>query len=210
MESAVTAEAARAQAKASAGAPRFVLDPQVSQIRLLVYRAGALSRFGHNHVITGRVRGEIRAGERAADSSFRLEVPVESFIVDPPEARTEEGEEFAAEVSEQARRATRDNMLGGTVLDAARAPLIEISSVSLVGPRWNPTVHARVRLRGVVREVRFSAAVVEEGDVLTIIASLRIRQSDFGLVPFSVLGGGLRVADEVDIRLHLVARRARN
>ena len=81
-----------------ADGPRFIVDQEASEIRLLVYRAGPLARFGHNHVITGRVRGEIRAGVGTAASGFRLEVPIESFVVDPPAARMEEGDEFATEV----------------------------------------------------------------------------------------------------------------
>ena len=190
----------------SRGAPLFVVDSAASEIRLLVYRAGPLARFGHNHVVTGLVHGEIRAGRTAAESGFRLEVPVESLVVDSAEARAEEGKEFAAEVSAQAREGTRDHMLGAEVLDATRYPLIRIESISLSGPRWNPTVLARTTLRGVTHELRFPAAVVQDGDRVTVIASLQIRQSDFGITPFAALGGGLRVRDEVDIRVRVVAR----
>jgi hypothetical protein len=207
-ETAVTAATVDAPVTVPADAPRFIVDAEASEIRLLVYRAGPLARFGHNHVISGRVRGEIRAGERAAESGFRLEIPVESFIVDPHAARAEEGEEFAAEVSEEARQATRDNMLGKDVLDAATRPLIEINSIALVGPRWNPTVLARVTLHGATRDLRFPAAVMQQGDLLTVVAAFRVRQSDFDLTPLAVLGGKLQVSDPVDIRLRLVARRA--
>jgi hypothetical protein len=191
-----------------ADAPRFLVDPEASEIRMLVYRAGPLARFGHNHTITGRVRGEIRAGARAADSGFRLEIPVESLIVDVTAARAEEGEEFAAEVSEQARQATRDNLLGKDVLDSASLPLIKVNSVALFGPRWNPTVLAQATVRSTTRDLRFPAAVVQQGDLLTVIASFRVRHSDFDLTPFTALGGGLQVRDVIDIRLRLVARRA--
>ena len=207
-ETAVIATPVAAGVKVPAEAPRFLVDSEASEVRLLVYRAGPLARFGHNHVISGRVRGEIRAGERAADSGFRLEIPVESFAVDPPAARAEEGGEFASEVSEQARQATRDNLLGKELLDSASRPLIEISSIALVGPRWNPTVLARATLHGTTRDLRFPAAVMQQGDLLTVVASFRIRQSDFELTPFTALGGGLQVRDPVDIRLRLVARRA--
>jgi len=207
-DTAVLAAPATAGINVPADAPSFVVDAQASEIRLLVYRAGALARLGHNHVITGRARGEIRAGERAGGSGFRLEIPVDSFAVDPPAARAEEGAEFAAEVAEDARQATRKNMLGSDVLDAANHPLITIESVALSGPRWNPTVLARVTLRGVTRDLRFPAAVIQEGNLLTVVASFRIRQTDFALHPLAVLGGGLQVADAIDIRLRLVARRA--
>ena len=188
-------------------APRYAVDPQASEIRLLVYRDGPLARFGHNHVIVGRVQGEIRAGETAAGSGFRLEIPAESLAVDSPAARAEEGEEFAAQVSDAARRGTRENMLGADMLDAAVHPLIHIASVALIGPPWAPTVTARVTLRGTTRDLSFPAAVVRQGDGLVVIASFPIRQSDFGVQPFSALNGGLRVRDALDVRLRVVARR---
>jgi hypothetical protein len=36
---------------------------------------------------------------------------------------------------------------------------------------------------------------------------LRLRQSDFGITPFSVLGGALTVEDELRVRYRLLARR---
>jgi polyisoprenoid-binding protein YceI len=191
----------------STDAPRFQVDPQASEIRLLVYRTGALARFGHNHVITGPMRGEIRAGAAMTAAGFRLEIPVESLAIDAPAARAEEGEDFAAEVSDQARQGTRENLLGSDLLDAAGHPLIRIDSLALSGSRSSPTVLARVALRGAVRDLRFRATVTQRGDLLTVLASFRVRQSDFGISPFSTLGGGLQVRDAIDIRIRLVARR---
>lgn len=207
VDTAVLAEPVQAEVNVPSGAPRYSVDPQASEIRFLVYRDGPLARFGHNHVIVGRVQGEIRAGDTAAASGFRLEIPVDSFAVDPPAARAEEGEEFAAQVSEPARRGTRENMLGSDMLDAANHPLIRVESIALVGPDWSPTVTARVALRGVTRDLRFAAAVHRHDDRLAVVASFRINQSEFGIEPFSALNGGLRVRDSLDIRIRLVARR---
>jgi len=206
-DTAVLAAPASAEASVPSDAPRYTIDPQVSEIRLLVYREGPLARFGHNHVIVRRVQGEIRAGDAAAASGFRLEIPVDSFAMDPPSARAEEGEEFAAQVSDPARRGTRENMLGRDVLDAAKHPLIRIESIALFGPDWGPTVTARVTLRGVTRDLRFAAAVLRQDDLLAVVASFSINQSEFGIEPFTALNGGLRVRDPLDIRVRVVARR---
>lgn len=207
VDTAVLAEQVRTDVNVPSGAPRYSVDPQSSEIRLLVYREGPLARFGHNHVIVGRVQGEIRAGGAAAASGFRLEIPVDSFVVDPPAARAEEGDEFAAQVSEPARRDTRENMLGRDMLDAAKHPLIRIESIALLGPDWGPTVTARVTLRGVTRDLRFDAAVLRQDDMLAVVARFRINQSEFGIEPFTTLNGGLRVRDPLDIRVRLVGRR---
>ena len=200
-------QAAPATAALPAQGTRFLVDPAASEVRLLVYRTGPLARFGHNHVVIGHPRGEVVAGASAAGSGFRLELAAALLSVDDPAVRAEEGGEFSSRVSDEARRGTREHMLGEDVLDAAAYPHIEIDSISLSGPRWNPEVTARVTLRGATRELRFRAAVVQEGARLTVIASFSLRQSDFGITPYSALGGGLRVADRIDVRVRLLARR---
>lgn len=194
-------------ARASQGAARYAVDANASEIRLLMFRDGPLARFGHNHVIVGRIQGEIRAGDSAAASGFGLEVPVESFAVDPPEARGEEGEAFAAPVPEPARRDTRENILGSRMLDAANHPLVRIESIALVGPDWAPTVVARLTLRGAARDLRFDASVFRRDDVLTVGASFWIDQSALGIEPFTTPDGGLRVRDAIFVRVRVVARR---
>lgn len=206
-DTAVLAEPVQAEVNVPSVAPRYTVDPQASEIRFLIYRDGPLARFGHNHVLVGRVQGEIRAGDAAATSGFRLEIPVDSFAVDPPAARAEEGDDFAAQVSEPARRGTRENVLGSEMLDAAKHPLIRIESIALAGPDWSPTVTARVTLRGAMRDLRFPAAVFRQDETLAVVASFRINQSEFGIEPFSTLNGGLLVRDALDIRIRLVARR---
>ena len=73
---------------------------------------------------------------------------------------------------------------------------------------WAPTVTARVTLRGTTRDLTFPAAVIRAGDGLVVIAGFPIRQTDFGIQPFSALNGGLRVRDALDVRVRVVARRA--
>ena len=186
----------------------YVIDPQASEIRLLVYRDGPMARVGHNHVMVGRVEGEIRAADTAAASGFSIEIPVDSLQVDAPALRAEEGADFAAAVSDQARKGTRDNMLGPDVLDAAHYRLIRIESDALRGPRWNPDVNARITVRGRTSDVTFPAAVFEQRDTLTVIAAFRVLQTDLGMKPYSILGGALSVRDAIDVRIRLVARPA--
>lgn len=193
---------------ATIGKP-YTIDPQASDIRLLVYRDGPLARVGHNHVMSGKVEGVIFVADSAADSGFRLRIPADSFQVDLPEQRAEEGADFATLPSEPARKGTRDNMLGPEVLDAVHHPEIRIDSVGLIGPRWDPIVTARITLRGQTSLISFPAAVVEQGDNLTVVATFQVVQTAMGMEPYSVLGGAVRVRDGIDVRIRLVAHPAK-
>lgn len=207
-----TNETVSANVTSSHNGKRYIVDPHASEIRLLVYRDGPMARVGHNHVMVGSVRGELRVSDSAAASSFSIadsfsiEIPVESLEVDSPASRSEEGDEFAAAVSDPARKGTRDNMLGAEVLDAAHYPLIRIESVALLGPRWNPDVSARITVRGKTSDLKFPAAVFEQHGSITVIAAFRVLQSNLGMKPFSILGGAVTVRDAIDIRVRLVAR----
>lgn len=189
-----------------AHAQRYRIDAALSDVRLLVYRAGPLARLGHNHVIQARdIRGEVLLAPELKQSVIRLTLPVAGLRVDDVQARKEEGEEFASEPDAEAIAGTRRNMLGDKVLNAAAYPEIAIQSVAVTGPAWMPDVTLRIRLHGLEREVTVPVALQRTDDRLTATAAFDIRQSDFGITPLSVLGGGLQVADTVRVRLKLIA-----
>ena len=55
----------------------YHVDEKQSELRVLVYRAGPLARFGHNHVIVNHaIRGVVSVAEGAGESVFRLNLPV--------------------------------------------------------------------------------------------------------------------------------------
>jgi polyisoprenoid-binding protein YceI len=175
-----------------------------SELRIVLFPAGPLARFGHPHVIGGAaVDGEVVLAAEFQDSGLRLAVDVEALEIDRPEWRLAEG--FEAELPESAIDDTRRNMLSEAVLDAGAHPAIVIESLGLRGPDWQPDVDIRITLRGVVRELTVPLAINMEGERLTATGRFLLRQSDFGIEPFSAAGGRLQVADELLIRFRIVA-----
>jgi len=192
-----------------AGAIHYVLDAGHSDVRFLVYRAGALASFGHNHVIQAKeMSGDVYLAPDFQASGFSLTLPVAGFVVDAPDARAVEGPDFAKQPSTAAIDGTRKNMLGPDLLDAAHYPEVRVRSVRLLGPDWGPDATVRIELHGVSRDLTVPIAVEQSGDSLTVTGGFDLKQSDFGLKPFSVLGGGLQVADTLHVRFHLVAQKA--
>ena len=191
------------------GAAHYTVDAGLSDVRFLVYRAGPLASFGHNHVIQAtHVSGDVYLAADFQASGFSLSLPVSEFVVDAPEARAVEGPDFATQPSAAAIDGTRTNMLGPGLLDAANYPEVHIRSVALRGPDWGPDATVRIELHGVSRDLTVPIAVARDGDHLTVTGGFDLRQSDFGLKPFSILGGGLQVADALHVRFHLVAHKA--
>lgn len=192
-----------------ADATHYVVNAGLSDVRFLVYRAGALASFGHNHVIQAKdIRGDVYLADDFQTSGFSLTLPVVGFVVDDPKARSVEGPDFAKQPSDAAIDGTRKNMLGPDLLDAAHFPEVSIRSVSLLGPDWGPDATVRIELHGVARDISVPISVERNGDSLSVHGSFELKQSDFGLKPFSALGGGLQVADSLRVRFHLVAQKA--
>lgn len=187
-------------------AARYRVQADLSDVRFLVYRAGPLARLGHNHVVQARnIQGEIDLAPDFKASTLRLALAVKDFQVDNAAARREEGEDFATEPDADAVAGTRRNMLSDKALDASRYPEVAIVSTGISGPAWQPDIALRIRLHGVEKEITVPVALDVGATRLTATAAFSIRQSEFGITPLSVLGGGLQVADTVRIRLRLTA-----
>ena len=182
------------------------VDPERTVVTVFVRRAGPLARLGHDHVITSADEaGSVRLGNTPADSSFELTLPVDRLQVDLPAARAAAGLEFAAPVPDDARAGTRHNMLRAEVLDGQHFPAITLRSSAASGAWPQPIVRVAVTLKGVEREQEIPVVVERDADGLTARGELRLNQTDFGITPFSVAGGAIRVADTLEIRFEIAA-----
>ena len=187
-------------------ARHYTVDPVQSEIRILVFRGGPLAKFGHNHVMrVKKISGDVYLAPALRDSAFIFSFPVKAIDIDPAQARAEEGEEFSTPLSPQAIEGTRKNMLGPEVLDAENFPDIMIRSVNLSGNESEPAIRLQITLHGVTREYTVPTMVRYSERHLAVTGMLGLRTTDFNMTPFSVMGGGLQVQDEVKIRFSIAA-----
>lgn len=194
--------------EAKSRAPFEAWDVTGSRLEIRVYRAGAMEKLGHNHLVTSdALKGTIERREPRSASGFRLELPLETLRVDDPAARAAAGADFAREVPERDREATRTNMLGKTVLDAKRQPVITLSADGLEGGPAEYRVQVRVGLRGEERVVAVPVSVRFEGAKLEVHAHFSLRHADLGLTPFTAALGAIRVRDDLEIDCRIDARR---
>lgn len=197
---------AAAAATTGAATRRLEVDPERTVVTVIVRRAGPLAKLGHDHVITSADEaGSVWLGSTPADSSFELTLPVDRFDVDLPAARAAAGVEFAAPVPDDARAGTRHNMLRAEVLDGEQFPTLTLRSSAASGAWPQPIVRVAVTLKGVEREQEIPVVIERDAAGLTARGELRLNQTDFGITPFSVAGGAIRVADTLEIRFELAA-----
>jgi hypothetical protein len=194
------------QARTAPPGANYHIDPARSELRVLVYRAGAMASLGHNHVIVNRsLEGWVSFAGDPASASFALSVPARGFVVDEAAARREEGADFAEEPPEDAKAATLRNMLGPAVLDAGAHPWIELRSVSVhpSGGGFEATV--AVSVAGHESKLVVPFALDMSADRLRASGTSSVRQSALGLSPFSVMLGALKVQDELELKFRLVS-----
>ena len=188
--------------------------PARSELRILAFRDGPLAQLGHNHVLVSReLGGELSMPAAPEQLRFELSLPVATLAVDEPAARLEAGAEFASEPTAADVAGTRRNLLGPAVLDSGHYPLLRVVGLGAAREPGSERragryrVRLRVELRGRATELEVPVTVAIADDLLEASGEFRVSQSLLGLTPFSVALGALRVADELSVRVRLVARR---
>lgn len=199
--------AAAYREQAARGAQVYAIDPAASKLRVYVFRGGQAAKNGHNHVLSApRFEGYLAwpSGD-PRQARFELRFPLDALVIDDPALRAETGGSFSGQRSVSDIEGTRRNLLGPKGLDSAQWPFLEVKSLGVEGD-W-PILVARVevRLHGVAQEKELMLRVEREPDRLRARGTLVLRQSEFGVVPFSVLGGLLAVQDPVAIEFDLRA-----
>lgn len=188
-------------------AQHYALIPGQSDVRVRVYRAGALASLGHNHIIaTTSVSGDIYWAEPFSNSRFSLTLPLSLFTVDNAAHRKTAGDAFTSTPSADDKAGTRKNMLSADVLYASRYPNVYIQGHVLHGPLWQPLIKATITLHGDSQQVTLPVAITKNGPSITIVGQLTLQQSDFGITPLSIFGGAIAVQDEFTVLFKLYAR----
>lgn len=199
-------EAPTAPLRTVAGAAHYRVTGNGTLVYARVFRAGSLSKLGHNHVVEfADVRGDIFLAGDPGNSLFDINVAPAAAIVDAPGLRQRQGGDFDSTVSDSARAGTRRNMLGKDVLDAAKYPYVRISSSKIEGSFENPRVTVDLTLRGVTRTMTIPVSMHVDVGHLVAEGRFALHQSDFGIQPYSVLGGALKVKDKVEVVFTIAA-----
>jgi len=186
----------------------YEIDVDRSELYWLVYRAGTLARFGHNHVISvGDMTGRVLLHPELEESRFEIEIPVEALVVDDPELRAKEGEHFTTAPSDEDIEGTRRNMLSDDVLDAERHPTVRVTGTG-------PSVHAGeesleviVELLGRSIPLTIPTTVRVSGETLEAAGEFTLTHEALGMEPFHALMGALKVDEPLDFSYRISARR---
>ncbi|MGK5005819.1 YceI family protein [Janthinobacterium sp. LB2P70] len=175
------------------------IAPDESLLTITVRRGGALARLGHDHVVASRsLQGIVAPALGRAQFRFRLD----EMSVDEESLRQAAG--LTTTPSADAIAGTRHNMLV-RVLEAERYPWVSIEARRTGNKE---VFDADITLHGVTRTVQLPVRIEQAADGRRLHASgsLLLKQSDFGIVPFAVLGGAMAVQDQMELAFRITAR----
>jgi polyisoprenoid-binding protein YceI len=188
------------------GATIYQVDPGSSQLAILVYRGGKLSRLGHNHVMTSHdLAGRVWVHPEFPRSGFELSFPVAKLVVDDADARRAAGSDFPPDIPQSDKDGTRKNMLKPEVLDGDAYAEVQLRSAKVGGTLEAPQVTAHITIKDASRDVEVPVKIAVEGAKLHATGEFDILQSEFGIKPFSVALGALEVQDRLHIKFAIVA-----
>ncbi len=187
----------------------YRIDPKASDVRLLVYRDGVLSTFGHNHTVSVKdFTGTIHLQSKLAGSRVEIDIPLDRLIIDDPAVRRDEGPDFANEPTKDDIAGTRTNMLSDALLNAKRFPAIKVTGTSgPVDARNTAMLDLAVQIAGKEIRLTIPATLKLEGDRLEASGAIDLTHAQLGLKPFSALLGSLRVAEQMKFRYSIRARK---
>jgi len=186
----------------------YRIDPQQSAVNIFAYSRGVLAEFAHNHVMTtGSLSGSVAVDGITQHLVFELSFPVRQLIIDDPEARSAAGADFPPDITDADRAATRRIMLGRDVMDAQSYPTIMLQSVRTSGPQQPAQLMVRITIKGVTRELPIVADVQFQDAALKVSGEFDILQTDFGIKPFSMVFGALRIEDRLRVKFAVHADR---
>jgi polyisoprenoid-binding protein YceI len=172
----------------------FQIHPS-SRLVVKTGKAGLFGFAGHTHVIRARgVSGELVYHPGKPASHLRLRVPTDSLeVLTPPDT---------AEIR-QVTEAMRTD-----VLHPSRYPEMIFAADSLTAKTGKLAMQLAVTMEGTTRTVPVTADVTIGPDTLRATGTFAVKQTDFGIEPFSGgPAGTVKVADRVTFCFDLVAVR---
>ena len=190
-------------AAARAGAGVYRILPQESLLLVRVGRAGWMQRLGHEHAVASEdVQGLVEINDDPSASRAHVVLPIRNLIIDKPEYR--ERLELDTGPSDDDVAKTYTNML--KVFEPQLYPWVEAQARLATQEGGRRMFAVSITLNGSTFEYLLPVDLEVDAERLVVSGQAMIRHSEFGVTPFSAVGGLVRVADEFWVQFRLVGK----
>ncbi|MDB2594202.1 YceI family protein [Porticoccaceae bacterium] len=182
----------------------YSIDSQLSQIIVTVRRGGLMARLGHDHIVaSNNVRGLIYLDSENLLCRAQLYVPLAILEVDNLQLR--EAAAMTTKPSAADIEGTTSNMLKS--IEAEKFPFAQLQSQDCSGALNNQSVPVTLTIHGVTQSRELEISLHQSDDSqLDISGEFSMLQSDFGIQPFSIMNGLIKVQDRLHLSFQLRAQ----
>jgi polyisoprenoid-binding protein YceI len=184
----------------------YRIDPEKSEVVALTRPSGMGAGLSHHHVIEAKgLEGQIVHDAAAPEkSSVEVSAPTAKLVNDDPAAMTRQG--LQPKLSADDRKKVGETIQSPDQLDGAKFPKLTFKSTAVRAlPGGKLEITGQLSIRGVTKEVKLPVTVSTSDGALHGEGKLEITHTQFGFKPVSLLFGAIANADEVEIRVKLVA-----
>ena len=179
----------------------YTIVASESSFWVFVPKAGLLSGFAHDHEIGVKsFTGKIVVPELGASGgSLELNVDATSLAVLDKKPSEEDKKKIY-------------NSMHTEALESAKHPKIMFKSVSVTdlkptgGDVYSFTLNGDLTLHGVTKRIAVPVSLTINAQELRAIGKYTLRQTDFGIKPYSAAGGTIKVKNEITVNFNIVAK----
>ncbi len=190
----------------AADASRKVMRPgDVDLARSRAFVLIGATGLGHEHGAEGRLAaGEIHLGSETNAGKLVFDMP--TFVAETAASRKYVGLE--GEIGQSTARKVTENMLGGDVLNVEKFRTAQfVIHSAMPAPVKKKTGKAdppfvldgEFTLHGATRPLKVMATATAESGGIRLRGRFTVKQTDFGITPYSKALGAVGVADELTI-----------
>lgn len=191
----------QAQDPAGSTAKTYTLTPSGSELYAQVFKDPGTIAAGlsHDHVVvaTGWSGTATYDPANVAACKVSISVPVSGLVNDDPTWRTKVG--FTSTLTDKDRAEVKGHMLDVGQLNMASYASMSFSSTACAPAGDKVNVTGNLSIHGVSKSVTLPMKITADGSSFSASGILSITHTDFGIQPFSALGGALK--NRNDIRL---------
>ncbi len=188
-------------ANAQSNSRTYTIDAKESSFWVFVGKSGFLSGLAHDHEIgvksfTGRV---VVPEAGAAGGALELDIDARSLVV------------LDKKVSEKDRTEIFNSM-HQDVLESAKHQKITFKSVAVSDVKqtgdnaYSFTLTGDLTLHGVTKRIATPVTATITPQQLRAVGKYTLKQTDYGVKPYSAAGGTIKVKNEVVVNFNIVAK----
>jgi polyisoprenoid-binding protein YceI len=179
----------------------YTIVPSESSFWVFVGKTGLFSALAHDHEIgvksfSGRV---VVPAAGASGGSLEMEVDAPSLVVLDKKPSEEDKKKIF-------------NSMHNEVLESAKYQKITFKSVSVSDVKqtgndaYSFVVNGDLTLRGVTKRIAVPVAATVTPQELRATGKYTLKQTDYGIKPYSAAGGTIKVKDDIVINFNIVAK----